>query len=237
VAVTLVADALVARLKEWGIHRLFGYSGDGIDPILAALHRASGDPRFVTARHEESAAFMATADAKWTGGTGCCIATHGPGAIHLLNGLYDAKLDKRPVVAIVAQQHRSVLGSGYQQEIDVRALFKDVCGAYVNSIDTPRQLHLVLDRAVRTAQARRQPTAVIVPHDVQQLQMPDETPREHGVVATAVGWRAPRSVPADDALEAAAAVLNAGRRIAILVGQGAAGATDEVVAVAERLGC
>jgi pyruvate dehydrogenase (quinone) len=176
---TLVADALVERLRDWGIHRIFGFSGDGIDPILAAIHRSGGDPRLVTARHEEAAAFMATAHAKWTGATGCCLATHGPGAIHLLNGLYDAKLDKKPVVAIIAQQHRTALGSGYQQEIDARTLFKDVCGAYLNMVTTAEQLHLVIDRAVRTAQAMRAPTCVIVPHDVQQLEMPDELPHTH----------------------------------------------------------
>src|SRR4051812_7276384 len=126
----LVADALVARLADWGIDRIFGYSGDGIDPIVAALSRA-GKPDLITARHEESAAFMATAHAKWTGRIGCCIATHGPGAIHLLNGLYDAKLDKKPVVALIADQHRTALGSGYQQEIDARTLFKDVCSSFL----------------------------------------------------------------------------------------------------------
>lgn len=232
----LVADALVERLRTWGIHRIFGYSGDGIDPILGALNRAGGDPQLVTARHEESAAFMATADAKWTGGTGCCLATHGPGAIHLLNGLYDAKLDKKPVVAIIAQQHRTALGSGYQQEIDARTLFKDVCSAYLQTITTPEQLHLVVDRAVRTAQASRSPTCVIIPHDVQQLEMPDALAHKHGVVATAVGWVPPRVIPPDDALDAAARVLDAGERVAILAGQGAAGAADELVAVADRLG-
>src|SRR3954452_23709766 len=118
---TLVADALVERLRAWDIHRIFGYSGDGIDPILAALRRAGGDPELVTARHEEGAALMATAHAKWTGAIGCCLATHGPGAIHLLNGLYDAKLDKRPVVALIAQQHRSALGSTYQSAGDRRS--------------------------------------------------------------------------------------------------------------------
>ncbi len=196
----LVADALVERLQTWGIHRIFGYSGDGIDPILAAMNRADGDPRLVTARHEESAAFMATAHAKWTGGTGCCLATHGPGAIHLLNGLYDAKLDKKPVVAIIAQQHRTALGSGYQQEIDARSLFKDVCGAYLNTVTTPEQLRLVVDRAVRTAQAVRAPTCVIIPHDVQQLEMPEDLPHEHGMVPSSPGWAQPHVIPPDDAL-------------------------------------
>src|SRR3954452_5791026 len=184
---TLVADALVERLRAWDIHRIFGYSGDGIDPILAALRRADDDPELVTARHEEAAAFMATAHAKWTGGTGCCLATHGPGAIHLLNGLYDAKLDKRPVVALIAQQHRTALGSGYQQEIDASTLFKDVCSAYLNTVTTPEQLLLVVDRAVRSAQATRSPTCVIIPHDVQQLEMPEEMPRKHGVIPSSVG--------------------------------------------------
>jgi len=231
----LVADALVARLHEWGIERIFGYSGDGIDPILGALRRA-GKPELVTARHEESAAFMATAHAKWTGGTGCCIATHGPGAIHLLNGLYDAKLDKRPVVAIVAQQHRSALGSGYQQEIDANSLFKDVCSAFLQTVTVPEDLHLVVDRAVRAAQTTRSPTAIIVPHDVQQLEMPDELPQQHGVVVTSTGWRPGRLQPDDDAVAAAATLLDEAERPAILVGQGAAGARDEVRALAERLG-
>lgn len=233
---TLVADALVARLRRWGIERVFGYSGDGIDPILAAIARTDGGVELVTARHEESAALMATGHAKWTGGTGCCLATHGPGAIHLLNGLYDAKLDKRPVVAIIAQQHRTAIGSGYQQEIDAGTLFKDVCGAYLATVTTPEQLHLVVDRAIRTAQARRQPTCVIVPHDVQQMEAPDEPPHQHGAMETAVGWAPPRVLPDEAALDAAAAVLDAGERIAIVAGQGAARASDELVAVADRLG-
>src|SRR4051794_33426110 len=231
-----VADALIDRLRAWGIHRIYGYSGDGIDPILAAVRRARGDPRLITARHEEAAAFMATADAKWTGATGCCLATHGPGAIHLLNGLYDAKLDKKPVVAIIAQQHRSALGSGYQQEIDARTLFKDVCGAYLNTVTTPEQLRLVVDRAVRTAQATRGPTCVIIPHDVQQLEMPDELPHAHGMIPSSPGWPLPRVIPPDDALDAAADVLNAGDRVAILAGQGAAKATSELIEIADRLG-
>jgi pyruvate dehydrogenase (quinone) len=231
----LVADALVERLRSWEIHRIFGYSGDGVDPILAAIRRAGGDPELVTARHEESAAFMATGHAKWTGGMGCCLATHGPGAIHLLNGLYDAKLDKRPVLAIVAQQHQTVLGSGYQQEIDAHALFKDVCHAYIGTVTTPEQLHLVVDRAIRTGQSTRSPTCVIIPHDVQRLEMPDTVPHAHGHIETAVGWRPPRVVPDDDALDAAARILDAGQRIAILVGQGAAGARTEIIKLAEHL--
>src|SRR3954470_8528748 len=136
----LVADGLVEPGRDWKVDRIFGYSGDGIDPILGALQRSELD--FVQARHEENAAFMACGHAKYSGRLGCCIATHGPGAIHLLNGLYDAKLDKKPVVALVAQQHRTALGSGYQQEIDARSLFKDVCSSYLNTVTTPEQLHL-----------------------------------------------------------------------------------------------
>jgi pyruvate dehydrogenase (quinone) len=231
-----VADALIARLRDWDIHRIFGYSGDGIDPILGAMHRAGGDPQLITARHEEAAAFMATAHAKWTGGTGCCLATHGPGAIHILNGLYDAKLDKKPVVAIIAQQHRSALGSGYQQEIDAQTLFKDVCSQYLSTVTTPEQLHLVVDRAVRTAQATRSPTCVILPHDVQQLEMPDAPQHTHAVITTAVGWEPPRVVATDRALAAATTVLDAGDRVAIVIGQGAAAAAEEVRAVADALG-
>src|SRR5918999_1514668 len=130
----LVADAVVRRLRDWGVHRMFGYAGDGIDPLLAALRRAGGDPEYIGARHEEGAALMASGHAKFTGEVGCCIATHGPGAIHLLNGLYDAKLDGKPVVAVVGQQHRSALGSTYQQEIDTGTLYKDVCGAYAATV-------------------------------------------------------------------------------------------------------
>ncbi len=232
----LVADALVARLQAWGVERVFGYSGDGIDPILAALQRAGNEPELVTARHEEAAAFMATAHAKYTGAPGCCLATHGPGAIHLLNGLYDAKLDHQPVVAIVAQQLLSVLGSGYQQEIDAQRLFADVCSAYVQTISTPEQVHLVLDRAFRNALASRAPTCVIVPHDVQRLEMPDGPAHAHGVIATATGWSPPRVLPEVDALDRAAAVLGAGERPAIVVGQGARAARAEVLELADRLG-
>jgi pyruvate dehydrogenase (quinone) len=232
----LVADAIVRRVREWGIHRVFGYSGDGIDPLLAALRRADGDPEYVGARHEEGASLMATGHAKYTGGVGCCVATHGPGAIHLLNGLYDAKLDGKPVVALVGQQHRSALGSTYQQEINTELLFRDVCGAYLATVTVPEQVHLVVDRAVRTALAQRAPTAVILPHDVQQLEMPASPPHGHALVTSSVGLSPGVVAPDPDALSRAAELLAAGSRVAILVGQGARGAADEVMAVAERLG-
>jgi len=231
----LVADALVQRLQAWGIDRVFGFAGDGIDPLLAALSRADG-PEYVGARHEEGAALMAVGHAKFTGSIGCCVATHGPGAIHLVNGLYDAKLDSRPVVALVGQQHRSALGTTYQQEIDTASLLKDVCSAYTATVTVPEQLLVVVDRAIRTALARRAPTAVILPHDVQQLEMPEVRPHRHAVVASSVGFTPPHVVPRDEVLRQAADLLDAGERVALLVGQGAAAGADQVREVARRLG-
>ncbi|GAA2723156.1 thiamine pyrophosphate-requiring protein [Cellulomonas aerilata] len=233
---TTVADGLVARLRDWGVHRVFGYAGDGIDPILAALHRAQDDIELVTARHEEMAAFMATGHAKYSGGLGVCLATQGPGAVHLLTGLYDAKLDRRPVVAIVGQVVATALGSGYLQEVDLPTLFKDVCGQYVQTVTTPEQLPLVIDNAIRTALATSSPTCVIITHDVQRAELPESLPQSHGVVQTAAVVGRPRVLPQDDDLARAAEVLSSGERVALLVGQGAASAVDEVLAVADRLG-
>ncbi|WP_448074200.1 thiamine pyrophosphate-requiring protein [Georgenia yuyongxinii] len=233
---TTGADALVGRLHEWGVRRIFGYAGDGVDPILGALRRAAGAVELVTARHEEMAAFMATGHAKYTGEVGVCLATQGPGAIHLLTGLYDAKLDRKPVVAIVGQVVTTALGSGYQQEVDLPVLFKDVCGQYVQEVRTPEQLRHVLDNAVRTAIATSSPTCVIVPHDVQQAEVPDAAPAEHGRITSAPVVAHPRVVPAGDDLARAAELLTRGSRVALLVGQGARGAADEVVRIAERLG-
>ena len=232
----LLADAVVDRLRSWGVHRVFGYPGEGIDPLLAALRRAGGDPEYVGARHEEGASLMATGHAKYTGGVGCCLATHGPGAIHLLNGLYDAKLDGQPVVAVVGQQHRSALGSTYQQEVDTAALFADACSAYVATVTVPEQVPMVVDRAVRTALVQRAPTAIVLPHDVQALEMPEAPPHRHGAMATSVGVEAGTMLPSEDGIEAAAALLAAGERPALLVGRGAAQAVPQVLAIADRLG-
>jgi pyruvate dehydrogenase (quinone) len=229
----LVADLVVERLRQWQVPRVFGYSGDGINAVMGALRRA-GDPVFVQARHEEAAAFMAVGHAKYTGGVGVVLSTQGPGAVHLLTGLYDAKLDGVPVVAIMGQQERSVLGSEYQQEIDLLSLVKDVAAQFAQTVTTAEQLPLVLDRAMRTALATRSPCVVVLPHDVQQKAAP-EPEQSHGVLVTAPVWRPARVLPEDDDLRAAADLLNAGRRVAIMVGQGARAAQDEVVAVAERL--
>lgn len=231
----LVADVVVKRLQDWGVGRIFGYSGDGINAFMEALNRADDGPEFVQARHEENAALMAVGHAKYAGGVGVVTSTQGPGAVHLLNGLYDAKLDSVPVVAIIGQQSRSVLGSAYMQEIDLLTLFRDVAAQYAGQVNSPEQATMIIDRAFRTALETRSPCVVIIPHDVQQ-EPAVELPQEHGIVVTAPTWRPARVRPYDDDLRAAAEILNAGERIALLVGQGARGAQDEVVAVARKLG-
>ncbi|MDQ2585141.1 thiamine pyrophosphate-requiring protein [Saccharothrix yanglingensis] len=230
-----VADALVERLRTWGVPRVFGYAGDGIDPLLAALHRA-GDPEFVPTRHEEMAAFAACGHAKYTGEVGVCLATQGPGAIHLLAGLYDAKLDRRPVVAIVGQVVTSALGTGYLQEVDLHTLFKDVCGQYLQTVSAPEQLPVLLDNAMRTSISEGVPTCLIIPHDVQRADAADDLPHTHGVVPSSAVTARPRVLPREDDLRRAADVLNAGKRPALLIGRGAAGAGREVARVVEALG-
>ena len=231
-----VSDFLLERLHAWGVRRIYGYPGDGINGILGALDRHRDEIEFVQARHEETAALMACGHAKFTGEAGVCLATSGPGAIHLLNGLYDARLDHQPVVAIVGQQARSALGSSYQQEVDLVSLFKDVAGAYVEMATDPAQVRHLVDRALRIAIAERTVTCLVLPGDVQVLPAVEEPPHEHGTAHSGVGFSRPTPTPPQAELEQAAAVLNAGERVAILAGAGALGATDELIAVAELLG-
>jgi len=231
-----VSDFLVEHLKAWGVKRLFGYSGDGINGILGALNRAGNDPEFFQVRHEETAALMACAHAKYTGEVGVCLATQGPGAIHLLNGLYDARLDHQPVVAIVGQVSQMAKGSHFQQEVDLPTLFKDVASAFVEVVNDPAQVRHVVDRAFRIARASRTVTCVIIPHDLQNEPAEEEPAHEHGAMHSAPGYVAPRIIPQERQLEQAAAVLNAGERVAMLVGAGALQATDEVIEIAEKLG-
>jgi pyruvate dehydrogenase (quinone) len=235
---TTVSDFIVQRLHHWGVRRMFGYPGDGINGMFGALNRASdskGAIEFVQARHEEMAAFMASAHAKFTGELGVCIATSGPGASHLITGLYDARMDHMPVLAIVGQQARAALGSHYQQELDLAALFKDVAGSYVQQASVPAQVRHMVDRAIRTALSERRVTALILPNDLQDLEY--EAPaRKHGTAHSGVGYLKPSIVPIPADLEKAAEVLNAGHKVAILVGAGALNATDEVIAIADRLG-
>jgi pyruvate dehydrogenase (quinone) len=231
----LVADFVLKRLKEWGVHRVFGYPGDGINGFLGAFDRAQGDPEFVQARHEEMAAFMACGHAKYAGEVGVCFATSGPGAIHLLNGLYDAKLDHAPVVAVVGQQKRMSLGAAYQQEIDLQVLFQDV-SEFVQTCMEPAQARHLIDHAVRTALDRKGVTTLIFPNDVQEERAVASPPREHGAVYSSVGYSPPRVIPHPGDLHVAAKILNEGKKVAILVGQGALGTGDEVVEAAELLG-
>jgi len=230
-----VSDFIIERLAAWGVERVYGYSGDGINGVMAALRRADGKIRMIQPQHEEIGAFMASAHAKFTGTPGVCIATSGPGAVHLLNGLYDAKKDHVPAVAIVGQQARMSLGTDYQQEIDLTALYKDVAGDYVHMVsDAPQARHLV-DQALRIAMARNTVTAIIIPNDVQDLPM-EAPPASHGAVFSGIGYRRPEWLPTGDDLDAAAKVLDEGTKVAVLAGAGCKHAVDEVLALADKLG-
>lgn len=230
-----VSDFMVKRLAAWGVKRIFGFPGDGINGILGALNRAAGEIDFIQVRHEEMAAFMACAHAKFTGEVGVCLATSGPGAIHLLNGLYDAKLDHQPVVAIVGQAKRASLGGSFQQEVDLISLFKGVAREYVHMASTPSQMRHLIDRAMRIAQVERNVCCIIVPSDIQEMDA-EKPPRKHGAIHSGIGYKAPRVVPQAEDLQRAADALNAGSKVAILVGAGALNATQEVIEVADLLG-
>jgi pyruvate dehydrogenase (quinone) len=231
-----VGDYVAQRLRDWQVEQVFAYPGDGINEIVAAFGRADNQPRFIQARHEEMAAFEAVGYAKFSGRVGVCLATSGPGAIHLLNGLYDAKLDHVPVVAIVGQTARSAIGGSYQQEVDLRALFKDVASEYLVEVNVSEQLPNALDRAIRTAEAQHAPTAVIIPADLQEEPY---TPPRHAfkqMPSSRPSHPRPTVLPAEDDILAAADVINAGHKVAILVGQGARGAAEQVRELAERTG-
>ncbi len=232
---TNVGDYLLARLREWDVDTVFGYAGDGINGLLASWARADNQPKFVQARHEEMAVFEAVGYAKFSGKVGVCAATSGPGAIHLLNGLYDAKLDHVPVVAIVGQTNRSAMGGSYQQEVDLMSLYKDVAADYLEMVTVPEQLPNVLDRAMRVAMGRHTVTAIIIPADVQELEY---SPPQHAfkMVPSSIGVEWPTTLPDDAAVQRAADVLNAGSKVAILAGQGARGARQELMDTAEKLG-
>jgi pyruvate dehydrogenase (quinone) len=231
-----VADYLLRRLRDWGVEQVFGYPGDGINGIIAAFGKADNKPRFVQARHEEMAAFAAVGYAKFSGKTAVCTATSGPGAIHLLNGLYDAKLDHVPVVAIVGQTARSAMGGSYQQEVDLQSLFKDVASDYLVEVNVAEQLPNALDRALRTAQARRAPTAVIIPADLQEESYSAPQHAFKQVPSSAPSRVRSTVLPAQEDVRLAADILNAGKKVAILVGQGARGATEEIHQLAELTG-
>lgn len=230
-----VSDFIVRRMAHWGVRRVFGYPGDGINGLMGAFGRGEHELEFIQTRHEELAAFMACAHAKFTTEVGVCMATSGPGAIHLLNGLYDAMMDHQPVVAIIGQQDRAAIGGTYQQEVDLNCLFKDVAHEYVHTCLVPAQARHLIDRAFRIALAERTVTCIIVPKDVQEMPH-EEPPRKHGSVHSSAGYRPPKLAPREQDLRSAAAVLNSGERVAMLVGAGALRASDEVARVAELLG-
>lgn len=231
-----VSDFLIDRISQWGIDRIYGFPGDGINGIMGAIDRAEDKVDFIQVRHEENAAFMACGHAKFTGDVGVCLATSGPGAIHLLNGLYDAKLDHQPVVAIVGQQARASLGGDYQQEIDLVSLFKDVAHEYVFMASDPTQIRHLVDRSIRTAKNYRTVTCIIVPNDVQELEAVEEPPRAHGTVHSGTGHSSTDIVPPEEELKKAAEVLNEGEKVAMLVGAGAKHAADEIKELAELTG-
>ncbi|MFC5550368.1 thiamine pyrophosphate-requiring protein [Massilia aerilata] len=228
-----VGDFFVERLYEWGVRTIFGYPGDGINGVLGALQRAKHKIEFIQVRHEEMAAFMASAHAKFTGQPGVCLSTGGPGAAHLVTGLYDAKLDHMPVLAICGQAAQTARGAHYQQEVNLDRMFQDVAD-YVHEAAVPSQVRHLLDRAMRTVLGRNGIGVLVLPNDLQEKPYEDP-PRKHGSVFSGVGYSKPRIVPHDADLRRAAEVLNAGKKVAILVGAGALHATDEVIAVADRL--
>src|ERR1051326_2377089 len=228
-----VAEFTIDRLSEWGIKRIYGYPGDGINGFMGALRSAQDKIDFIQVRHEENAALMATAHEKFTGEAGVCMATSGPGAIHLLNGLYDAKMDHQPVVAIVGQQAMACIGGSYQQEVDLISLFKDVAG-YVQMAIEPSQARHLVDRAFRHSLSKRTVSCIIFPNDLQEMKY-EEPARHHGTIHSSIGYNRPRILPTDEDLQRAATILNNGEKVAILVGAGAKGAEDEVIKVAELL--
>jgi len=231
-----VSDFIIDRLIQWDVKRVFGYPGDAINPVINAMDRPQPPIRFIQARHEEMCAFMACAHAKFTGELGVCLSTSGPGAIHLLNGLYDAKMDNQPVLAIVGQQPRRALGTSFLQDVDLVSMFKDVAHEYVNLVSSPEQVRHLLDRSIRIARTKRCVTCLILPSDVQMMAAEPEPKREHGQSFSGVGIPSTAVVPSDAEIASAADVLNQGSKVAILLGAGSLGARAEILQVADLLG-
>jgi pyruvate dehydrogenase (quinone) len=229
------SDYIVNRLHEWGVRRIYGYPGDGINGVMGALNRQKDKIDFIQVPHEENAAFMACAHAKFTGEPGICIATSGPGAIHLLNGLYDAKMDHQPVVAIIGQQALPAMGASYQQEVDLPNLFKDVAGEFVHTATSPQQIRHLVDRALRIAKTERVVTCVILPNDLQE-QAYEEPAHLHGTAHSSSSYSQPVIVPTAEDLQVAADILNNGDKVAMLIGAGAMHAREEVMEIAGLLG-
>jgi pyruvate dehydrogenase (quinone) len=230
-----VGDFVLQRLTDWGVKRIFGYPGDGINGLMGAMGRAHERFDYVRVRHEELSAFMAAGHAKFTGEVGVCMATSGPGALHLLAGLYDARSDHVPVLAIVGQQSTASLGSEFQQEVALENVLADVA-SYCCTVISPAQVRHAIDRAMRIAIAERAVTCLIIANDVQLMDAVPSPPRVHGSNYSSPSIATPHPVASEEELAAAAAVLNAGKKVALLVGAGALHATDEVIEVCETLG-
>ena len=231
-----VADFIIERLQEWNVKRIFGYSGDAINPVVCALNKDDATIKFIQGRHEEMCAFMACAHAKFTGEIGVCLATSGPGAIHLLNGLYDAKMDNQPVLAIVGQQSRKALGTSFIQDVDLTSLFKDVAHEYVNVATNAEQVRHLIDRSIITALSKRTVTCLILPHDVQTAEMRSEAKRDHGQSFSGICYPNTAVVPPQSEIQKAADIINAASKPAILVGAGALKAREQIKALAEKTG-
>jgi len=228
------ADIVAEALLDWQVEVIFGLPGDGINGFMEALRRRKDKIRFVLVRHEESAAFMACAYAKYTGRLGACVATSGPGAIHLLNGLYDAKLDNTPVIAITGTTYSDMMNSNYQQDVNLIQLFSDV-SVYNSMINVPEQAEMVVDFACRTALSRRGVSHITIPIDIQERKLKGDYSR-HKVAGHTSDIYNPLILPDKKLIEDAAYILNSGERVVILAGQGALGAEDELVSVAQKLG-
>ena len=234
---TMTSDFFVERLQAWGVTRIYGYPGDGINGVLGAIQRANkkgAGIEFIQVRHEEMAAFMAAGHAKFTGELGVCLSTGGPGATHLLTGLYDAKVDHVPVLAISGQAEATSRGATYQQELNLDRVFADVAN-FVQEAAAPAQIRHLVDRGVRIAIAQNGVSVLILPKDIQDE--PWQPPQHaHGFTHSGTGYQRPKVVPYEADLQKAAAILNAGKKVAILIGAGARGAAVEVVQVANLLG-
>lgn len=228
------SDVLVEVLKEWGVKVVFGLPGDGINGIMEALRQQQEEIRFVQVRHEEAAAFMACAYAKYTGKLGCCLATSGPGGIHLLNGLYDAKCDQAPVIAITGQTYSDLLGSHYQQEVNMTLLFEDVA-IYNQAVVNPNQVDMIANEACRHALNNRGVSHLTFPVDYQEMEVTNEHSMHYVKGGQTSEWRRPKLVPTAPDLQQAATILNEGKKVAILVGQGALDAREEVIELADKL--
>jgi pyruvate dehydrogenase (quinone) len=228
-----VGDFVVERLLAWGVRRIYGYPGDGINGVIGALQRADKID-FVQVRHEEMAAFMAVAHAKFTGEIGVCLSTGGPGATHLLTGLYDAKLDHAPILAICGQAEATVRGASYQQELNLDRMFADVA-LFAQEASAPAQVRHLIDRCIRVARASNGPTVLILPKDIQDEEY-EEPAVAHGFTRSGVGYSKPKIVPEGADLAKAAEILNAGSKVAILIGAGARGTAPQLIEMADLLG-